>query len=245
MKAVIIEDEVNNQKFLEQTLLKFVKDLTVIGKAGNVEDGIQLINTTQPDLVYLDIELPDGNGFDILEKINDKNINVIFTTAFENYALKAFRYSAVDYLLKPFNIEELIEATERAKVQKENKDFRISFLQQQVKRPEEKIKEILIDGFDNFIKVALNKIIALVADTNFVCILTDDGEKVYSSKTLKFYEDLLDKESFLRIHRSHIINLEKIIQIDKGRTGFVTLSNQAKYEIAARRKPLLINIMKD
>jgi two-component system LytT family response regulator len=245
MRVVIIEDEVNNQIFLENALQKFVEGVTIIGKAENVKAGIHLINTTNPDIVYLDIELPDGSGFDILEKIDDKNINVIFITAFENYAVKAFRYSAIDYLLKPFNIEELIDATDRAKVQKENKEMRISFLQEQVKIPTKKVEEILIDGFDNFVKVELNKIIALVADSNFVCIQTDDGEKVYCSKTLKFYEDLLDEKIFKRIHRSHIINVKKITQIDKGRTGYVTLTNQEKYEIAARRKPMLLNAMKD
>lgn len=245
MKAVIIEDEKNNQKFLEQTLLKYVKDIEIVGIAESVVDGINLINSSNPDLVYMDIELPDGNGFNILEKIDNKNINVIFTTAFENYALKAFRYSAVDYLLKPFNIEELIEATERAKIQKENKDLRISFLQEKLKESDKSETEILVEGFNDFVKIELDKITALVADNNYVCILTENGDKVHTSKTLKFYEDLLDKSIFLRIHRSHIINVNKIVHVDKGRTGQVTLADQTRFEIAARRKPLLLNILKD
>ncbi len=245
MNVVIIEDEDNSREFLSNAIKKFVPEVTIIGEASNVKNAIEIINNLKPQLLFMDIELPDGSGFTILEKIDDKNINVIFTTAFENYALKAYRYSAVDYLLKPLSIDELMEATQRAMVIKENNDYRLAFLQSKLKAADHNDNDILIDSKEEFIKVDLNDIMAFQADAGITNVVLKGGKNIYSNKTLKFYEELLEEKKFVRIHRSHVVNLNKVTKIDKSRVGNVTMIDGSLYEFAARKKSLILSLIND
>jgi len=245
MKAVIIEDEDNSREFLKNAIQKYVSDVTIIGEASSVKSGIQLINQLQPELIYMDIELPDGVGFTILERITNKNVNVIFTTAFENYALKAYRYSAVDYLLKPLNIDELIEASQRAIKVKENNSYRLAFLQSKLTDSKHTFTEILIDSQERFINVKLDNIMAFEAKSGITTVVLSDGKTLLSNKSLKFYEEFLEDKKFIRIHRSHVINLNQVTKIDKARLGKVTLSNGVEYEFAARKKSLILSLINE
>jgi len=244
MKAVIIEDEIKGQEVLEMALEQFVEGIEIIGKADSVKSGIEIINQLQPELIFLDIELPDGTGFDILEQITERNVNVIFITAFENFATKAYRYAAIDYLMKPLSIDELIEATDRAKQKKANLSDRIEHLQTSLKDENKENNVIIVEGNEKYIKIALDEIISIEAETGLATLRLANGRKIFSSRPLKFYEELLKENNFYRIHRAHIINLSKITSIDKGRTGFARMSDGTALEIAARRKSILLDLVK-
>lgn len=241
MTGVIIEDEINSQEVLKLALEQFTEGIEIVGTAMDVHSGLSLISQVNPDLVFLDIELPDGTGFDILEKIKDKNVIVIFITAYDDFAIKAYKYSAIDYLLKPLNIDDLVNAVNRAKKRKENQSLQLEFLHQKLNHSENPSQEILVEGNQKYIKINMNDIIAFEVVENYVYIKLESGEKVLSSKTLKFYEDLLKENRFVRIHRSYIINTDKISSVDKGRAGNAFMIDGSHYEIATRRKIQLLN----
>jgi len=242
MKAVIIEDEINSQEVLESAIANFVEGIEIIGKEDSVSSGIALINKLKPDLIFLDVELPDGTGFDIIEKLENKDVNVIFITAFEHFAVKAYRYCAIDYLLKPLSIDDLIEAIDKAKEKKINRAEQLSLLSDKLNKDKED-ENLLIDSIQKYIKVSLKDIVAFKADSSFTYIILENGEKIFSSRSLKFYEDFLDNEQFVRIHRSHIINIKKIVSIDKGRNGNAYMQGDITFEIATRRKPHLLSLL--
>jgi len=244
MRAVIIDDEINSQEVLALALEQFIEGISVVGRASSVKTGVAIIDELKPQLVFLDIELPDGTGFDILEKINNKNVNVIFITAFDNFALKAYRYAAVDYLMKPISIDELTEATDRAKQKKENLSDRLEFLQSKLSEDKSTFNEILVEGNQKFIKISLDDIISIEAQTGVATLRLSDGRQILSTRPLKFYEELLKENKFYRIHRAHIINLSKISSIDKGRTVYARMSDGTALEIAARRKSQLLDLVK-
>lgn len=242
LSALLIDDEPKNNRILKLMLEEFCPQVKVDGLAENAEEGLQLIHEKDPNLVFLDIEMPFGSGFDLLDKIKPVSFEIIFITAFNNYSLKAIKYSALDYLLKPVNIDELIMAVAKAeeKVKARSVNSRIENLIFNLKKPNAGLQKLALPSKEGYIFVALSDIVRCEAKNGYTIFHIKGIEKVISSKSIKEYEPLLTDDMFFRIHNSHIINLNHIKKYHRGRGGIVEMEDGTMLEVATRRKDELM-----
>ena len=238
IRAIIVDDEPKNRKILRSLLTDFCPQVTITGEAASAEEARTLIDEETPDLLFLDIEMPRGNAFDLLDEIMPVKFEIIFITAFDEYTLKAFRYSALDYLLKPVDIEELKTAVKRAsdKIGLKSINKQLSNLLQNIQSPGMVAPKIALPTQDGFIFQATKDIVRFEAKGNYTYVFTTDGSKHISSRTIRQYEEMLPESLFFRIHNSHIINLNYIKKYNKGRGGCVIMSDGSQLEVATRRK---------
>lgn len=245
IKALIVEDEKNSQALLKALVEEYCEGVEIVGIAGSVAEALQLIQDLKPQLVFQDIELPDGDGFQVLEKVPKLDFDVIFTTAYDQYAVKAFKFSATDYLLKPIDVEELQAAvarvvekhkaqadTPQAAATKEN----LEFLVQQIRHPQQTLKRIVLPTATGFTVVNPDDIIRCESDRNYTYIFLADKRRILVSKTIKEYEEMLEEHNFFRIHQSHLINLHYLKNYIRGRGGQVELTEGSIIDVSARRK---------
>ena len=240
IKALIVDDEQSSIDLLNWLITEYCPDISSVQWARSVKDAIPLIKSFQPDIVFLDIQMPHQNGFDLLTNIDNWNFEVIFTTAYNEFAIQAVRFSALDYLLKPIDETELKKAVERYKVKRIYAPagqilFR-NFMQNIAQGNREKFKLALADATE--IKyVQIEEIIRLQAESNYTHIFLT-GKKVFiSAKTLKDYDEMLQGQRFLRVHKSHLVNPAHIIAYD--RQGILQMSDHSKVEVARRKKEFL------
>lgn len=236
--GIIIDDEPGNVVTLSELLKQYCPRVLVKGSAPNPIKGYELIKETDPDIVFLDIEMPYGNAFDLLDKINSINFEVIFITAFDNYAIKAIRYSALDYILKPININELKEAVRKAIIRLEEKgsNTRVNSLIENLKQDNVSSHKIALPTVNGFRFEDIHKIMYMEAEGSYTSIKIKDQPKELVSKSLKEFEDLLPDTIFCRIHYSHIININYVKNYFKGRGGYVEMEDGASIEVSARKK---------
>jgi two-component system LytT family response regulator len=240
IKALIVDDEQSSIDLLHWLVDQYCPDISSIKSARNVKDAIQLIQSFQPDIVFLDIRMPHQSGFDLLTTIDNWNFEVIFTTAYNEFAIQAIRFSALDYLLKPIDETELKKAVERFKVKRIYAPagqvlFR-NFIQNISQSNKEKFRLALTDASE--VKyVQLEEIIRLQAESNYTHIHLSGNKVFVSAKTLKEYDELLKGHQFLRIHKSHLVNPLHIQIYDK--TGLLHMSDGSKVEVARRKKDFL------
>lgn len=237
-KAVIVDDELGARESLSKMLEKNCKNIQVVAKADNMMNAFIEITNHQPDLVFLDIEMPNGNAFDLLEKFKEINFNIIFVTAYDHYAIKAIKFSAIDYILKPVDPEELIKAVSRFESQHESKtslDKKFKNLLSNVK-PENKLKKVGIPDGDGLLFINLTDIIRCDSDGNYTYFLLTSGKKIVASRTLGEYEQMFAEDNFFRVHRSHLINLEHVKKYIKGEGGYVIMSDNSQVEVSRRNK---------
>jgi two-component system LytT family response regulator len=234
--AIIIDDEQKGRIALKQKLQDYCPDIELLGEAENGEEGIELIAKLQPGIVFLDIEMPRMDGFGMLHRLTGKNFHLIFTTAYDQYAIKAIRYAAFDYLLKPIDIEELKSALSRisnqAPVYTEKK---LATLEQNL-RDKNAFNKIAIPTLDGLLFFNINDIIHLAASSNYTTIYFNNHPKLTASKTLKEFEELLPTDIFFRSHHSHIINLHYIKRYIKGDGGQIEMQNGDYVDVARRKK---------
>ncbi|TDX02338.1 LytTR family two component transcriptional regulator [Dinghuibacter silviterrae] len=205
---------------------RYTNDIALAGSAGYVDKGVRLISETQPELVFLDVRLADGTGFDVLKKLPERDFELIFVTAYEEYAVDAIRASASDYLLKPIGIPEFEQAVSRVRAKICEKKKRLSF-------PDRKIGVATQAGYE-FIET--KDITWCTAEGSYTHFYMQGGLRMLSTRNLGFYEELLDAQYFFRIHHSTIINLRFLKSFIKGRNSFVVLMDGTKLEISQRRK---------
>lgn len=241
--AIIIDDEPGNVEVLKKMVADFCEGIEIAGTAASVDEGIQVIKEKKPDLVFLDIEMPGKNAFDLIDHFNPVGFEIIFVTAFEHYALKAFRYSAIDYLLKPVNIRELREATEKARKRIKERNFqdRLDNFFNIEKKKETKIAIQLKDGF-SFINY--NDIVCCSSEGTYTVIYFINGSKLLSSNNLKHFTELLPEDIFCRIHNSHLANLHHAVRYSKGRGGSLIMINKMALEVSQRKKDELLGRFK-
>lgn len=240
MKALIIEDESQAISALKSELQLHCPEVIVIGEARTVKEGIEKIKTFQPDLVFLDIQLSDGLGFDILSAIEEHPFKVIFTTAYSQYAIKAIKFSALDYLLKPIDAEELVNAISKMKLIKKNDEVsRLEMLISSIKTPEKR-KKIALQTSEGFSIYEVDTIIRCSAESNYTCVYFSNGKKILFSKTLKEFEELLEGSDFERIHHSHIINLNHLISFMNKDGGYVIMQDKTTLPVSQRKKTQLM-----
>ena len=236
MKAVLIDDEPKNIRVLKKLLTEFCPQVSIVGEASGIEDALPVIRQGQPDVVFLDIEMPYGNAFDLLDKLIPIEFEVIFITAFDSYALRAFKYSALDYLLKPVSIEELVTAVNRVekKLQHNTNAHLLNLLSNIGQQPDR--QRIAIPQKDEIFFIQVGEIVYCEASGGYTRIFRHGGKTFVSSRAIREYEEILPQEIFLRIHNSYIVNLRFVKKYQKGRGGMVEMENGATIEVAARRR---------
>lgn len=243
IRALIIEDEPKNVALLKKMLEMYCPKVLVCGNAGSVKDAADLIKQTNPDLVFLDIEISGGNSFHLLDMLQPVNFDIIFVTAYDNYLLKAIKYSALDYLFKPINIQELISAVNKSvdKISTRNTSEQIKLLLQDFSAAKPLATIALPTAFGlQFITV--QNIIRAEAKGSYTVLFMNNGKSYTVSKTLKEYEDLLPQDIFFRIHHSYLINLKFIVKYHKGKGGVIEMTDKSMIPLAARRKNEFINL---
>ena len=245
MKTVIIEDNPAARRNLKSLVQEHCFDVQIIGEASSVEEGAILIASSAPDLVFLDIEISGGTSFDLLQQLPEINFQIIFTTAHEKYAIKAIKFSALDYLLKPIDIDELESAVEKARAAIGNNSTpqKIETLIQNINAPStDPLKLVLKDKYGIQI-VPVNDIIRLEANGNYTKFVISGQEDLLISKGLKDYDNMLVSESFFRCHQSHLINLNYLLRYDKREGDFLLLKEGNKVPLANRKKDKLLQVI--
>jgi two-component system, LytTR family, response regulator len=236
--AIIVEDEMHSRELLKNMLAELCKEISVIATASSVQEGVMAIKNYNPDLVFLDIEMQTGTGFDLLQQFPKAVFDVIFVTAYNHYAIKAIKFSAVDYLLKPVDAEELTEAV--SKVIQKRKDnitpLALQALMNNLRRPSNTPQTITLATSDGLEFIPLPEIIHIEANGPYSIFFLKDERKIMVSKNLKEYELLLSEHNFLRIHNSHIININEVKRMIKTDGGYAIMSNGAQLIISPKRK---------
>lgn len=238
IKAVIVEDEDNSRELLQSLVTKHCAGVEVVASAANVKEGVEAINKHNPDLIFLDISMPDGTGFDLLEKISPVKSDIIFTTATDKYAIKAIKYSALDYLLKPIDAEELKSAVNKLidKKSKGNTVENLAHLLQNLKQGNDSYQKITLPTTNAYEIVYIKDIIRCEADGSYTAFHLTEKRKLLASASLKHYEDLLPTSQFLRIHHHHLINISHVIRYLKTDGGYAVMSDGSQLEISRRKK---------
>jgi len=241
LRALIIDDEDHMRDTLIKLLASHCPEVVVVGQASGVSTGMAAINEYMPELVFLDIQLKDGTGFDLLYHLPSVDFKVIFVTAYDQYALQAFRYSAVDYLLKPINPELLAEAVQRAgKMIQEHFNLQMQTLEENLKSVNKQNKKIIIKTTENIHLLEMKNIISCESDSSYTTVHTSDGDKILVSKTLKEYEDMLADCGFYRVHKSWLINMLQIKRFERLDGGYIIMSNDLKIPVASRKRDELM-----
>ncbi len=239
LNALVVDDERKSAENLKILLEEYCSGVEVGAIAHSVDDALELIKQISPNIVFLDVRMKNETGFDLLEKCKKINFEIIFTTAYSEYAIKAFKFSAIDYLLKPIDITELQDAIKKVQEKANSKAFseeRIeSFLSNIKAKPSSSSKLALPDA-KGLIFVKLSNIVYCEGQNNYTVFHIADGRKVMVSKTLKEYENLLVEHSFFRIHKSYLINLSEIKEYIRGDGGYVIMNNNASLDVSKRKK---------
>jgi two-component system, LytTR family, response regulator len=245
LKAVIIDDEEASRDTLKNYLTKYCPEVEVMDLADSVKTGIKLIEKHQPDILFLDVEMPHGNAFDLLEQVKEPTFETVFVTAFSHYALKALNLSAAYYILKPVEIDELINAVTKIKIQKEQKDkskdaFHTKILIENIQTANKQLQKIVLPMMEGFEVIQVKDVIRCEANDNFTDFSLMDGRKLMICRTLKFYEELLEEFDFFRIHKSHLINIQHVKKYLKGKGGQVVMSDSSTVDVSPNKKEDLL-----
>jgi len=241
IKAIIVDDEQHCIDALQTMLQKKCPDVQVIGSAKSVREAKELVDELQPDLVFLDVEMPYQNGFELLKLFDKVYFDVIFTTAYEQYALKAIKFNALDYLLKPFSIKELQDALEKCREKKLSrpKELGVSpmdvFLQN-MKTLQQTHKKIALPTINGLVFMPVQNIVRCESTGNYTRIFFTDKKNLMVSRPLKEFEELLSDVDFFRVHNSHLINMQQMQSYIQGEGGFALMSDGAQVEVSRRRK---------
>uniref|UniRef100_UPI004047D2C2 LytR/AlgR family response regulator transcription factor n=1 Tax=Polaribacter sp. TaxID=1920175 RepID=UPI004047D2C2 len=243
-KTAILVDDMNSAlEILSNDLQKYHPEIEIIGKAKSVVEAAKLLQKESPDFLFLDIMLGDGTGFDLLEIFPDLKSKIIFVTASDAFAIRAFKFAAIDYILKPYNPSELEAAIIKATLQIELKKEQLNVLQQTIHQVHEAPTKISLHSMEKIVVVAIESIIRCEADNNYTLFFFEDGSKILVTKTLKFYADLLKENSFLRVHQSHLVNLKYIKEFIKSDGGYLVLKDKSSVPVSVRKRSEVIEAL--
>lgn len=245
LRVIIVEDEKHSKENLKNLLIEFCEGIEIVGLATSVSDAVTLIKEKKPDVIFLDIELQTGTGFDVLNQVMHLNFDVIFTTAFEQYAIKAVKFSSLDYLLKPIDIEELQEAVEKAKKSKDETVYKkqLKILIQNLEEQKTTLNKICLATSEGFEFLNVSDIIYCKGEGSYTKFTLKEGDSILVSKHLKEYENLLLEQSFMRVHKSYLINLKEVKKFVKSDGGYIVMNNDEAVSIARSKKDDFINVM--
>ncbi|NRD21771.1 response regulator transcription factor [Winogradskyella litoriviva] len=245
IRAIIIDDEPAMQEVNSQLLSEYFPNIKLVGTADCIKTGINLIHKKKPDLVLLDIQLSDGSGFQLLQKLPSYNFKVVFITAFDSFAIKAIKFSAIDYILKPVNEIEFQQAIQRAIAlieKKEHTESQVNVLMDSFKK-ELQNKKLVLRTQNSMHIVDISDIHFCKSDNSYTTFYLDNNEKILVSKSLKDYEGILKEYGFFRPHQSFLVNLNHIKKVDKTDHGFLIMKNKKEIPISTRQKKNLIDLL--
>lgn len=242
----ILDDEKNSREVLQLLIKENHPDINIAGMAPNIKEGILLIEQKRPDIIFLDIEMPGGNGFQLVKQLEEPVPEIIFCTAYDQYAIKAIECSAIAYLLKPVSPKKLADAIGKAKIKTPalQHNLQMNILEEQL-NPEKTPTRFIINTAEDIKIIKFDEVVCCIAESNYTKVHLADGGKIVASKTLKEFENILHQPNFFRIHHSYLINMNFIKRISKADGCMVELSNGINLDVAKTRKAdLLGNISK-
>lgn len=243
LTAIIIEDNPDALHLLKSNIERHHPEIDIINTAQSVVEAAKILRKSQPDILFLDIMLGDGTGFDVLEIFPDLSSKLIFVTASDEYAIRAFKFAAIDYVLKPYSEDDLNKAIQRAKAQLQPNKERLNILKETLAAPEAKPDKISLHTLDKIIIVNLDDIVRCEADNNNTIFYLKDSPKVFVTKTLKYFADMLSSYEFLRVHQSHLVNIQFISAFIKTDGGYLLLKNKETVPVSVRKKVEVIEIL--
>lgn len=246
MKAVIIDNEQPVRSSLSRMIEKYCPSVSSIEEAVGVESGIELIKQSNPDIVFLDMEMDDGTGVDLLKRIGSFSFQLIFITAHEKYALDAIKMSAIDFLLKPIVVEDLLVCIKKASknIQNQNLQLQIQVLKDSLASLKSNDEKIVLKDSESIHFVRLNDIVYCEADGPYTTFYLINKEKIVISKSLKEFDDVLESRGFFRTHKSYLANISKIVRFDKQEGGTLIMDNGMQVPVSQRKKEEVMNVLK-
>jgi len=238
IQTIIIEDDQNSRDFLQEMLTEHFKNVELVAVCKTADEGKTAIEVCHPDLVFSDVELENTSAFDMLQQINTIDFEVIFTTGYEKYAIQAIKFSALDYLLKPFSLSDLTGALNHY-LQKQNKkqsarQFETLFYN--LRHIQRGSKKIALPTSNGLVMIPLNEVIRCQSELNYTIFFLNNKKKIVISKTLKEYDEMLSEFDFVRVHNSHLINLHHVLNYTKGEGGTITMSDGSEVDVSRRKK---------
>ncbi len=244
IKAVIIDDEARSRSVLREMLHQFCPEVSIVADAGDLQQAVKLISEHQPNLAFLDVNMPNGSGFEVLQAFPQADFEVIFITAHDEHALRAIKVSALDFLLKPINIRELQEAVQKAKIKlaQKGEQNHLKVLIENLSQNFKGQSKIAVPVAKGLRFIPLEHIVRLEADGNYTRLYLLHEKGLLSTRHLKEYEELLSVSVFFRAHHSHLINLHHIVEYHRGEGGSVSMVDQSHVPIAKRRKKAFLEL---
>lgn len=245
IKAIIIDDIEQARITLKKDLQVYAKDVTVIGEANGVVEGAKLLKMLQPDVLFLDIQMQDGSGFDLLDILKEIPFKIIFITASDAHAIKAFRYAAIDYLLKPVDPDELTAALGKFREQKFSENEKYKLLNDSLKNNQRSHERLALHTQDKIHIVNISEIIRCESNVNYTEFYFTNGKKLLVTKTLKDFEDLLSDQGFYRVHQSHLVNTKFIKEFIKTDGGYLLMNDGTNVPVSTRKRPEVIKMLEE
>ena len=247
IKTLVIDDESGARALLRSMLQDHCPQVEVVGEADSMATGLSAISNYKPQLIFLDIKMPHGTGFDLLEQVPNKDFEVIFTTAHDEYGIKAIKFAALDYLLKPIDIDELeeavVKAQEKIRAQTRQLDDQLKVLFANFQNQNRKLKQVALPTQEGILFLPVKEILRCEADGSYTRIYRVSGEEILISKNLKEIEGLLEGLHFCRVHKSHLIGLDHVVRYIKGKGGEAIMSNGSRVEVSVRRREAFLKML--
>lgn len=243
IKAILIDDEKHCRETLSIQLERYCPDVKLLAQCSSAAEGLDAVSRHQPDLIFLDVEMPKMNGFEMLQQLSHMPFEVIFTTGYDAYAIKAIRFSALDFLLKPIDKDELRKAVAKVHQKRDHSlTQQLDVLLEKLTNKQGLLQKIALPTQEGFELVPLENILHCESDSNYTHVLLKNGKKFLVSRTLKEIEELLEGHPFLRIHHSHLVNLNEIVRYIRGEGGYVIMSDNTSITVSRSRKDALLKI---
>jgi|ERR1051326_5070576 two-component system LytT family response regulator len=244
-KAVIIDDLEQARQTLRKDLAAYCKEVEVIGEAGGVVEGAKLLRKLKPDVLFLDIQMPDGSGFDLLELLDEIKFKIIFITASDAYAIKAFRFSAVDYLLKPIDPDELKASVEKLGELRPAGKENVELLLNNIREKGKKHNRLALHTQDKIHIVNISDIVRCEANVNYTEFYFNGGKKLLVTKTLKDFDEMLSDNGFFRVHQSHLVNTHYIKEFIKGDGGYLIMNDGSNVPVSSRKRAEVVKMLEE
>ncbi|RLD82926.1 MAG: DNA-binding response regulator [Bacteroidetes bacterium] len=245
IRGIIIEDEKHSRETLNGMIDRYCKNVSIIAEAESYRGGLEVIREHQPDVIFLDIQMPDGSGFRMLEELDSINFEIIFTTAFDQFAIKAIKYSALDYLLKPIDAEELVRAVKKVeqKISHTQVNQNIQVLLDNIKSREAEPHKIVLSTSEKIHIIETDQILRCESDNYYTNFFLSDGKKILISKTLKENEELLSDHNFIRPHKSHLVNVKYIKGFLRNDGGYIEMIDGSRIPVSRRKREKIIEVI--